>query len=247
MWPETDQTQQLLDGAKQGDAEAVNRLLDRHRDAVHRMVQMRLDQKIKRRVDVSDVVQDVLVEANRRLRDYLQNPTMAFHLWIRQIAKDRIIDAHRRHRASGKRSVDREQPLAPISDERSSILLAAELCDPQLTPAAAATQQELARRVEASLTQLGDQDCEIIVMRHYEHLTNQEIAAALGLTEPAASMRYLRAVRRLRTMLVEGPSQKCLNPASRPRPDLLRRRTVHAASRPHAAACPCRSGLHGTR
>ena len=207
MWPETDKTQQLLDGVQRGDAEAVNRLLDRYREAVHRMVQMRLDQKIKRRVDVSDVVQDVLVEANRRLRDYLKNPTMAFHLWIRQIAKDRIIDAHRRHRTSGKRSVDREQALTPVSDERSSILLAAELCDPQLTPAAAATQKELARRVEEALTQLGDPDCEIIVMRHYEHLSNQEIAVALSLTEPAASMRYLRAVRRLRVMLVEGVSR----------------------------------------
>ena len=141
MWPETDKTQQLLDGVQRGDAEAVNRLLDRYREAVQRMVQMRLDQKIKRRVDVSDVVQDVLVEANRRLRDYLKNPTMAFHLWIRQIAKDRIIDAHRRHRTSGKRSVDREQALTPVSDERSSILLAAELCDPQLPPAQSAPQE----------------------------------------------------------------------------------------------------------
>ena len=207
MWPETDKTQQLLDGVKRGDAEAVNRLLDRYREAVQRMVQMRLDQKIKRRLGVSDVVQDVLVEANRRLCDYLKNPTMAFHLWIRQIAKDRIIDAHRRHRASGKRSVDREQTLAPVSEERSSILLAAELCDPQLTPAAAATQKELAHRVEEALTQLGEPDSEIIVMRHYEHLSNQEIAAALSLTEPAASMRYLRAVRRLRIMLVEGVSR----------------------------------------
>ena len=44
-------------------------------------------------------------------------------------------------------------------------------------------------------------DCEIIVMRHYEHLTNQEIGQALGLTEPAASMRYLRAIRRLKVIL----------------------------------------------
>ena len=207
MWPEKDKTLQLLEGVKRGDAEAVNRLLDRYREAVQRMVQMRLDQKIKRRVGISDVVQDVLVEANRRLRDYLKNPTMAFHLWIRQIAKDRIIDAHRRHRASGRRSVDREQALAPASEERSSILLAAELCDPQLTPAAAATQKELARRVEEALTQLDEPDSEIIVMRHYEHLSNQEIAAALSLSEPAASMRYLRAVRRLRIMLVEGVSR----------------------------------------
>jgi RNA polymerase sigma-70 factor (ECF subfamily) len=203
MWPESEKTERLLAEAKGGDSSAVNRLLDRHRDAVHRMVRMRLDQKILRRVDVSDVVQDVLVEANRRLHNYLENPGMSFHLWIRQIAKDRIIDAHRRHRASAKRSVDREQVMAPHGEDRSSELLAAQLCDPRLTPAAAATQQEMARRVEQAMTQLAEPDCEIIVMRHYEQLSNQEIAETLGLTEPAASMRYLRAIRRLRSVLGE--------------------------------------------
>lgn len=207
MWPEADKTQELLIGAKDGDDDAVGRLLERHRDSVRRLVAMRLDQKVRRRVDVSDVVQEVLVEANRRLSDYLANPVLAFHLWIRQIAKDRIIDAHRRHRGSAKRSVDREQPLmAPAGMDRSTMELAAQLCDAELTPAAAATQRELAGRVEAAITQLGEQDSEIIVMRHYERLTNQEIASALGLSEPAASMRYLRAVRRLRDMLTDGSS-----------------------------------------
>jgi len=203
MWPESIQTEQLLKNAREGDADAVNRLLERHRAALRRMVKMRLDYKIQQRVDVSDVVQDVLFEANRRLRDYLANPAMAFHLWIRQIAKDRIIDAHRRHRVSAKRSVDREQPMAPVMDDRSSLQLAAQVVDPQLTPGEAVAQQEMARHVEQAISQLGDQDCEIIIMRHYEHLTNQEVAQSLGLTEPAASMRYLRAIRRLRALLTE--------------------------------------------
>lgn len=202
MWPEENLTNELLAGAQAGNEEAVNRLLDRHRQAVHRLVQMRLDQKIQRRVDVSDVVQDVFVEASRRLRDYLANPVMPFHLWLRQIARDRIIDAHRRHRASAKRSVDQEKALfAPAHDDRSSLDLAAQLHDGNLTPAAAATQRELARRVEEAISQLNDEDGEVILMRHYEQLSNQEVAAALGLTEPAASMRYLRAVRRLRKLL----------------------------------------------
>ena len=207
MWPETDKTQELLNGAKQGDPSAVNQLLDRHRRSIQRMIRMRLDQRIQARVGVSDVVQDVMVEANRRLRDYLENPTMAFHLWLRQIAKDRIIDAHRRHRVSAKRSVDREHAAMPLGEERSSLELAAQLFDPQLTPAAAATQRELAHRVEGSLADLGEQDCEIIIMRHYEQLSNQEVAEALGLTEAAASMRYLRAIRRLRALLYEPPSR----------------------------------------
>ena len=208
MWPDAEKTQDLLAGAKGGDAEAVNRLMDRHRDSLRRMVQLRLDQKIQRRIDVSDIVQDVLIEANRRLQDYLKNsPGMPFHLWLRQIAQDRIIDAHRRHRVSAKRSVDKERPLAiPAADDHSTIQLAAQLCDRQLTPAAAATQAELAKAVEAAIAKLPDQDCEIIIMRHYEQLSNQEIAQALSLTEPAASMRYLRAIRRLKELMVNPDS-----------------------------------------
>ena len=203
MWPDKTITQKLLLGARKGDGSAVNRLLDRHRQALRRMVQLRLDQKIQGRVDVSDIVQDVLVEANRRLPQYLENPVMSFHLWVRQIAKDRIIDAHRRHRVSAKRSVDREQPLAvPAASDHSTYELAAQIRDPELTPAEAATRQEMSQLVERALGRLGEQDCEIIIMRHYEQLSNMEIAESLGLTEPAASMRYLRTVRRLRELLL---------------------------------------------
>lgn len=194
----------MLDLARDGRDSAVNDLMDLHRNSVRNLVRMRLDQKIQRRVDVSDVVQDVLIEANRRLPRYLDDPIMPFHLWLRQIARDRIIDAHRRHRVSAKRSVDREQQLAaPRGYDQSSIHLASVLGDDRLTPAAAALQQEIARKVEASIALLDDKDCEVIVMRHYEHLTNQEIGEALGLTEPAASMRYLRAIRRLKQLMAE--------------------------------------------
>ncbi len=204
MWPEQIQTEELLAQAKVGNELAVNELMDRHRQSLRQLVRMRLDQKIQRRIDVSDVVQDVLVEANRRLQNYLVDPVMPFHLWLRQIAKDRIIDAHRRHRVSARRSVDREQAVvAPRGYDQSSIQLMGLLGDDRLTPAAAALQQEMARKVEQAITKLEEKDCEIIVMRHYEHLTNQDIAQALGLTEPAASMRYLRAVRRLKTVLQE--------------------------------------------
>ena len=205
MWPGNDKTEELLSGARNGDDVAVNRLMECHLDALQRMIQMRLDQKIRRRVGVSDVLQEVLVEANRRLQDYLAQPAMPFHLWLRHIAHDRIIDAHRRHRGSAKRSVDRERPLVACpTNDRSTLQLAAQLKDGELTPAAAATQQEIARRVEQAISELDDQDAEIIIMRNYEQLSNQEAAVALELTEPAASMRYLRAVRRLRAMLTDG-------------------------------------------
>ncbi|MCX7398566.1 MAG: sigma-70 family RNA polymerase sigma factor [Planctomycetales bacterium] len=202
MWPEGEQTQELLKGVTDGDSQAVNRLMDRHREAVRRMIQMRLDQAVARRVDASDVVQDVLMEASQRLKDYLANPVMPFHLWLRQLAKDRIIDMHRRHRAAQRRSVDREQNMSGLgNDEQSAADLAALLKDAELTPAAAALRREMEQRFLVALDQLEENDREIVVMRHFEHLGNSEVAEALGLSPPAAGMRYLRAIRRLRELL----------------------------------------------
>ena len=204
IWPSDEKTETLLGAARDGDDDAVNKLLERHRAPIRRLVEMRLDRKVQRRVDVSDVVQDVLIEANGRLDKYLDDPVMAFHLWLRQIAWDRIIDTYRRHRVSAKRNMDREQPMTSSGPaDESTMNLAVQLCDPAMTPAAAATQREIADKVESVIEQLGDQDREIILMRHYEHLTNLEIAEVLKLNPPAASMRYLRAVRRLRELLEE--------------------------------------------
>ncbi len=204
MWPTDERTRELLRKAKDGQSQAIDALLDRHRDAVHRLVQLRLDRRLRQRVDVSDIVQETMMEASRRLREYLDAPRMDFHLWLRQIARDRMIDAHRRHRGTSKRTLDREQEMRFSTSEQSSVDLAGQLRDFELTPAAAAINREMVQLVEAALAHMDDPDSEIILMRHYEHLTNQEVAQALGLSEPAASMRYLRAIRRLREAL--GPN-----------------------------------------
>jgi len=206
MWPNSTDTQELIVSAKAGDASAAGALLERHRDALRKLVALRTDRAIQGRVDASDIVQDALVEANRRLADYLRDPRLPFHLWLRQIAKDRMIDAHRRHRLAGQRSVDREQSVTAWQDQ-SALDLAAQLRDGrELTPATALLRQELQERFRAALAQLDDIDREIIEMRHFEQLANQEVAVALSLTEPAAGMRYLRAMRRLRALLDDTPT-----------------------------------------
>jgi RNA polymerase sigma-70 factor (ECF subfamily) len=171
------------------------------------MVQFRLDRALAGRIDASDVVQDVLLEAHRRLADFISDAKLPFHLWLRQLAKDRIIEMHRRHRVALRRSVDREQSLAvPEYADRSSMDLAAMLKDHELTPAAANIRKELERRFLTALDDLDDDDREIILMRHYEHLGNAEVAQALDISQPAAGMRYLRALRKLRSILGEHPS-----------------------------------------
>ena len=208
LWPEQSMTQNLLANARQGDRAAVNRLLERHRVSLTKLIQLRLDRKIARRVDASDVVQDVLMEANTRLQDYLTDPKMPFHLWLRQLAQDRMIDVYRRHRGAQRRSLDREQSIAaPQFSDQSGFDLMGQLADHELTPAAASIRKELEARFVLALDQLEDEDREIVLMRHFEQLGNSEVADALGLSAAAAGMRHLRALRKLRAILGDRPSQ----------------------------------------
>ena len=99
---------------EQGNKDAVDRLMDRHRESLNRMVQCRLHRGLAGRVDASDVVQDALLTASRRLSDYLQNPRMPFHAWLRHLARDRLADVYRRQLAD-KSDVAREQSFASVS------------------------------------------------------------------------------------------------------------------------------------
>ncbi len=207
IWPEHHVTQNLLAEAKRGDRAAVNRLLERHRTSLRRLIQLRLDRRIAQRVDASDVVQDVLLEANTRLQDYLNDPRLPFHLWLRQLAQDRMIDMHRRHRGAQRRSLDREQSLAASQfADQSGFDLMGQLADHELTPAAASIRKELEARFLTALEQLDDEDRDILLMRHFEQLGNSEVADALGLSPAAAGMRHLRALRKLRAILGDRPS-----------------------------------------
>ena len=203
MWPDRDETRELLGGARQGDKDAVDRLLDRHRDSLNRMVRCRLNQGVARRVDASDVVQDALLTASRRLADYLRDPSMPFHAWLRQLTRDRLADVYRRELAD-KRDVAREKSVA--ATDRSSLNPVAQARDEQLTPAAMLLRKEFSERFHLAVDQLDDGAKEIILMRHAEQLSNSEVAELLGLSEAAAGMRYLRALRQLRSLLGESPS-----------------------------------------
>src|SRR6516225_3157372 len=177
MWPNSPETQELLSQVRRGETAAVDRLLASHRDPLRRMIDLRLDPLLARRVDASDIVQDVLLEASRRLRDYLRDPAMPFHLWLRHIAKDHMIDAHRRHRQAQRRSLDREQPIVPAGlADQSSLELAGQFLDPELTPATEAIRREMQRRLDAAIAELDEDDREIILLRHGEQLSNQQVA-----------------------------------------------------------------------
>lgn len=202
MWPEPSELQRLLGEARQGDAAAEERLLELVREPLRRLIANRLNPAVRRREDASDVVQLALVEVHQRLREYLARPTMSFQLWVQLIARDHINDAHRRNVGAQKRSLKREQPMVPAGlADHSSAEWAAQFVDPERTPASEAVRREQEELVAAAIECLDEDDRQIILMRHRDQRSNQEVAQALGLNEAAASMRHLRAVRRLTALL----------------------------------------------
>ena len=202
MWPEPQETQELLRQAGDGRSGAIDALLARHREGLRRVVSLRLDPLLLRRIDASDIVQEVLFDAHRRLAEYLLHPAIPFHLWLRKLARDRMIDAHRRHRVARRRTVERERSLdAGGATDHSSATLLGVLAAGSWTPAANAMRHELEQSFATALESLREEDREVLLMRHFEQIDNQEVARTLGITEPAASMRHLRALRRLREVL----------------------------------------------
>jgi RNA polymerase sigma-70 factor (ECF subfamily) len=197
-------TQDLIDRAARGDEAARHRLLERYRDYLRRMVAVRLDRRLAPRIDASDIVQEALVEADRRLDGYLRERPIPFYAWLRQIAGDRIVDAHRLHVASQKRSVTREDAGCDPPDE-SSFALARFLLADDTSPSNRLIRQEDQEEIRRAIDALPPKDREVLVMRHLEQLGTAEIAATLGVAEGAVKVRLLRALVRLRERLGAEP------------------------------------------
>jgi RNA polymerase sigma-70 factor (ECF subfamily) len=176
---------------------------DRYRARLERMVRVRLDPRLRARLDVEDVVQDAYLEASRRLPEYLQERKVPFYLWLRFIAGQKLIEAHRIHGA-GKRDVRRERDCGGQADGASgatSAVLAHEILASQTTPSGALHREELRKELEQALETLEPVDREVIILRHHEHMTNTEAAEVLGITANAAAQRHFRALQKMRESL----------------------------------------------
>lgn len=193
-------TNDLVDRARLGEATARQDLLERYRDYLRRMVAVRLDRRVAARVDVSDVVQETLVEASRRLDDYLRERPIPFYGWLRQLAGERVIDAHRRHLGSRKRSVTHEQRDAFVSDASTDALVQKLFTD-DTSPSNHLMRAERHERLRSALAELSRKDREVLVMRHLERLSTAEIAAMLELSETAVKSRLFRALIRMRELM----------------------------------------------
>jgi RNA polymerase sigma-70 factor (ECF subfamily) len=190
-------TEELLGRVGRGDDGARQQLLDRHRARLMQMVALRLDRRLRPRLDPSDVVQEALMDANRDLSDYLRDRPLPFYLWLRQLTWQRLAKLHEHHQA-GKRQVGREEPR--LTDE-SALELAQRLLGSASSPSRQLLRKELRRRVQDAMGQLAERDREILELRYLEGLSTKETAAVLGIREGATKVRHLRALERLRGLL----------------------------------------------
>jgi RNA polymerase sigma-70 factor (ECF subfamily) len=173
--------------------------LTRHRERLRRMVAVRLDRRLAARVDPSDVVQEALAEAARKLPEYLRQQPLPFYPWLRRLAWERLLKVQQRHIAAGKRSVTREV-YCPLADE-SALELARLVLAPGPSPSGHLILAELRDRVHAALARLSERDREVLVLRYLEQMATAEIAAVLGATIGSVKVRHLRALERLRALL----------------------------------------------
>lgn len=196
-------TEQLLERAGQGDLEAREQLLARHWKRLQQMIALRMDRRLAARLDPADVVQETMAEAIQQLPEFLRSRPLPFYPWLRQLACDRLAELHRRHIQTRKRSITREECLAPPLPDGSALELADRLLARGSSPSARLRRQEVCGRVQKALAQLAEHDREVLVLRHLEQLSTREIAAVLGITEGAVYTRHLRALERLRKLLGE--------------------------------------------
>lgn len=193
--------QDLIDRAAGGDEVARHRLLGHFREYLRQMVAVRLDRRLASRIDASDVVQEILVAADRRLDGYLRERVIPFHAWLRQIAADKIVEAHRLHVASQKRTVTREVHGPAPGPDQPDLDLARILLADDTSPSNKLIRNEHREGIRRALEALPEKDREVLVMRHLEQMSTAEIAARIGTSEGAVKVRLVRGLVRLRALL----------------------------------------------
>jgi len=206
MTGDSDGTEALIRQAAAGNQQAATAVFMRFHDRLLRMVRLRMDHRLRGRVDSEDIIQETYLDAVKRLQDYVAKPQASFFLWLRFLAAQKLIDAQRYHLGTEKRDAGREVSLyrGPMP-EASSASLAAQLLGRLTSPSLAAIRAETQIKVQEVLNSMDRMDREVLVLRHFEHLTNGETAELLGISSAAASKRYITALKRLRAILAGVP------------------------------------------
>ena len=198
--PETD-CDELVRRAAEGDASATRTLFEQYRGRLVQMLNVRMDPRVRGRIDPSDVIQETLAAASHRMERYYSERPLPFYPWLRQIAWEKLVHEHDRHLRAAKRSVTREQTFRPEISDESALGLAERFIGSASSPSEAVQRSELRHRVRQSLDKLTSEDREVLLMRYLEQMSSAEIAAIMDSTEAAINMQHMRALERMRKIL----------------------------------------------
>jgi RNA polymerase sigma-70 factor (ECF subfamily) len=196
----------LLTRARNGDARALADLFAHYRDRLRQMVRLRLDRRLQGRLDPSDVLQDAFLDVANRAPEYFANPAMPCYLWLRFLTGQRLQALHRQHLGAQMRDAGQEVSLhRGAMPHATSASLAAQLLGRMTSPSQVAVRAEMQVKLQEALNTMDPLDREVLVLRHFEELTNNETAEVLGIQKAAASNRYIRALKRLKDILSSMP------------------------------------------
>ena len=196
-----------MERLREGDKSALGHLFDYYRDRLWRVIHFRMDRRLAGRVDADDVLQEAYLSAADRLPHFFSKPDQSFFVWLRLIANQTLVDVHRRHVGAKMRDARRELSINAKSPYTmaTSASLAAQLLGQYTSPSQIVMRGELAAQLEAAISGMEPIDQEVLALRHFEELTNSEVAEVLGIQQKAASIRYVRALRRLKDVLDRVP------------------------------------------
>jgi RNA polymerase sigma-70 factor (ECF subfamily) len=196
----------LLRRAAAGDQQSWGDLLVRYQDQLRRMVALRLDDRLRGRIDPEDVVQEAFLQASLQLARYLEERPLPFFLWLRLVTCQRLSVLHRHHLQAHCRRAGKELSLHGwLVPAASSSALAAKLLGREMPPSGEVLRDERRERLQQALDRLEALDREVLTLRHFEQLSTAEAAQVLGIQESAASKRYVRALQRLKQVLQDMP------------------------------------------
>jgi RNA polymerase sigma-70 factor (ECF subfamily) len=206
MNADTRSNEELLAAARSGDEGALAVLVERHRDRLERMVRLRMDRRLQGRVDPADVVQEAYLAVRGKFPQYSAREHLPFFLWLRMEVGQKLVDLHRFHLGTKMRDAGQEVSLhRGALPQVTSLSLAEHLLGKLTTASRAAMRVELKIRVQEALNSMDPHDREVLILRHFEELSNAEAAEVLGIKPSAAVNRYVRALKRLKDVFQEMP------------------------------------------
>jgi RNA polymerase sigma-70 factor, ECF subfamily len=199
----------LLERARNGDAEAMGLLFERYQPYLYLLAQRRLSPRIRTRVDPSDIVQQTLLEAQRDLTSFRGGAEEELLAWMRGILQHNVQQTVERHWQAKKRSVQQERSLNEPLDGGQELhkLLAAE----QSSPSQRAMRGEASVQLAWAICKLPEDQREAVRLRHLEGYSLKQLAETMGRSEVAVAGLIKRGLQGLREQLHTEDSERNVN------------------------------------